>query len=76
MPDDEDTQPSTEPITPEDLKRKLRDLAGQADETAVEFRQKALAAGAVAAALIILLVFLFGRSRGRKATTVVEVIRV
>jgi hypothetical protein len=65
-----------EKITEEELRQQLRQLSGQADETAGEFRNRAAAAGAVALVLLLLLIFLFGRSRGKKGTTVIEIIRV
>ena len=65
-----------EKVTPDQLRQHFRELAGQADETASEFRNKAIAGGAVALVVLLLLIFLFGRSRGKKATTVVEIIRV
>ena len=63
-------------ITRDDLEQQLRNVTGEVNETATEFGQKAVAAGAVAAALIILLVFLLGRSRGKRQMTVVEIVRV
>jgi hypothetical protein len=67
---------SDETITPDQLRSQFRQLSGEADELATEFRSKAIAAGAVAAALVLVIVFLIGRSRGKKATTVVEIVRV
>jgi hypothetical protein len=65
-----------EKITEEQLRQQFRQLSGQADETAGEFRNRAAAAGAVALVLLLLLIFLYGRSRGKKGTTVIEIIRV
>jgi hypothetical protein len=63
-------------VTEEQLRQQFRQLSGQTEETAGEFRNKAIAGGAVALVLLLLLIFLFGRSRGKKATTIVEIIRV
>ena len=65
----------TKKITRDDLEAKFRELTGDVDEKAEEAKSTAVAVGAVIAAGVILGVFLFGRSRGRKKTTVVEVRR-
>jgi hypothetical protein len=69
------TGPSDQ-VSEEQLRQQFRHLSGQADETAGEFRNRAIAGGAALAVLLLLLIFLFGRSRGKKATTVIEIIRV
>jgi hypothetical protein len=63
-------------VTEEQLRQQFRQLSGQADETAGEFRNRAIAGGTVVLVLLLLLIFLYGRSRGKKATTVIEIIRV
>lgn len=65
-----------QPITADRLRSQFRELTGDADELATEFRDKAIAAGVVAGVVLMLLIFLIGRSRGKKATTVVEIVRV
>jgi hypothetical protein len=67
---------SADKITEDQLRHQFRQLSGQADDTASEFRNKAIAGGAAALVVLLLIIFLFGRSRGKKATTVVEIIRV
>jgi hypothetical protein len=62
-------------ITRDDIEAKFRELGGDVDERAEAAKGTALAVGAVVAASVVLVVFLFGRSRGRKKTTVVEVRR-
>jgi len=64
------------PITRDQIRARLQEITGEADDLATEFRSKAIAAGAVVTALIVVVVFLIGRRRGKKATTVVEIIRV
>ena len=66
----------TEHISPEMIRDQVNKVTGEVAGTAAELRQPAIAAGAVLLALLLILVFLFGRSRGRKRTTVVEIIRV
>jgi hypothetical protein len=65
----------TKKITRDDLEAKFRELTGDVDQKAEEAKETALAVGAVVAAAVLLGVFLFGRSRGRKKTTLVEVRR-
>ncbi|HRW39634.1 MAG: hypothetical protein KDB04_05635 [Acidimicrobiales bacterium] len=62
-------------ITRDDLEAKFRELTGDVDQKAEEAKETAIAVGAVVAAAVLLGVFLFGRSRGRKKTTIVEVRR-
>jgi hypothetical protein len=65
----------TQKITRDDLEAKFRELTGDVDQKAEEAKETAIAVGAVVAAAVLLGVFLFGRSRGRKKTTLVEVRR-
>lgn len=65
----------TKKITRDDLEAKFRELTGDVDQKAEEAKETAIAVGAVVAAAVLLGVFLFGRSRGRKKTTIVEVRR-
>lgn len=62
-------------ITRDDIEAKFRELTGDVDEKAEEAKETAMAIGAVVGAVVILGVFLFGRSRGKKRTTIVEVRR-
>ena len=65
----------TKKITRDDLEAKFRELTGDVDQKAEEAKETAIAVGAVVAAAVLLGVFLGGRSRGRKKTTIVEVRR-
>ena len=67
--------PPKQKITRDDLEAKFRELTGDVDQKAEEAKETAIAVGAVVAAAVLLGVFLFGRSRGRKKTTIVEVRR-
>ena len=62
-------------ITRDDIEAKFRELSGDVDDRAEAAKGTAIAVGAVVAAAVVLGVFLFGRSRGRKKTTIVEVRR-
>lgn len=64
-----------EKITREDIEAKFRELTGDVEDKAESAKTTAIAVGAVVAAAVVLGVFLFGRSRGQKKTTVVEVRR-
>lgn len=62
-------------ITRDDLEAKFRELTGDVDEKAEEAKSTAISVGAVVAAVVVLGVFLYGKRRGRRGTTVVEVRR-
>ena len=64
-----------EKITRDDIESKFRQLTSDVDDRADAARGTAVAVGAVVAAAIVLGVFLLGRSRGKKKTTVIEVRR-
>ena len=66
---------ASEKITREDIEAKFRQLTSDVDDRADAARGTAVAVGAVVAAAIVLGVFLLGRSRGKKKTTVIEVRR-
>ena len=50
-------------------------LTGDVDDIAEDAKTTAISVGAVIAAGVVIGVFLFGRSRGRKKTTMIEVRR-
>lgn len=72
---DRDEPAKGEKITRDDLEAKFRELTGDVEDKAESARTTAIAVGAVVAAAVVLGVFLFGRSRGQKKTTIVEVRR-
>lgn len=63
-------------VTRDDIEAKLRSIRGEVDSAGENLKQYAVAAGAVAAVVVIALAFHFGKRKGRKKTTVVEVRRV
>ena len=72
---DRDEPGTGEKITRDDIEAKFRELTGDVEDKAESAKTTAVAIGAVVAAAVVLGVFLFGRSRGQKKTTVVEVRR-
>lgn len=62
-------------ITRDDLEAKFRQLTADVDDRADAAKGTVVAVGAVVAAVVVVGVFLLGRSRGRKKTTVIEVRR-
>jgi hypothetical protein len=64
------------PITRGDLENKLRQLQGGVSETRDSMLATAITVGAVVAVGVVAVAFLFGRRRGQKRTTVVEVRRI
>ena len=66
---------STQRITRDDIEAKLRELQGDVNDQAEAAKGTAITAGAVVGVAIVIGIFLFGKSRGRKKTTVIEVRR-
>jgi hypothetical protein len=66
---------TAEKITRDQLEAKFRELTGDVDERAEEAKDRVLAVGAIIGAAVLVGVFLWGRSRGRRKTTIVEVRR-
>lgn len=67
---------SAKPITPEDLRAKLDDIRGDVESTAGNAKPIALAAGVAAGVVVLVGVYLLGRRKGKKRSTVVEIRRV
>lgn len=63
-------------VTRDDIEDKLRQLRGEVDSVGEKARGGAVVVGAVAAVAILATVYLLGRRKGKKRTTVVEVRRV
>ena len=64
-----------EKITRDDIEAKFRELTADVDDRAEAARSTAMTVAAVAGAVLLGGVFLYGRRRGRKRTTVIEVRR-
>jgi hypothetical protein len=63
-------------ITRDDIESKLREIKGEVETATEKAKAPALAIGAAVVIGAIGLAYLFGRRRGKKRTTVVEVRRV
>ncbi len=72
------TTPGTsgDPITRADIEAKLREIGGEVDDQLTSTKQLAITAGAIAVGLLLAGVFLLGRRKGKKLTTIVEIRRV
>ncbi len=64
------------PVSRDDLEGKFRELRGEVDQAATSAKVPLMAAGAVVVIVAVAGAFLFGRRRGRKTTTMVEIKRV
>lgn len=62
-------------ITRDDIESKFRELQGEVDDTAESAKGMAIAVGAVVVVVVVVGVFLLGKKRGRRKTTIVEVRR-
>jgi len=65
-----------DPIVRDDLEAKMRELQGEVTETRESATSTLLTVGAVVVVGVIAIAFLFGRRKGKKRTTVVEVRRL
>jgi hypothetical protein len=63
-------------VSRDDIEAKLREIRGEADSAGENIKQYALLAGAVVAVTVVALAFTWGKRKGKKKTTVVEVRRV
>lgn len=69
------TQPD-EKVTRDDIEAKLRQIRGEVEHTADTAKPIALAIGVAAAVVLVAGVYLLGKRRGQKKTTIVEIRRV
>jgi hypothetical protein len=67
---------ATQRVSRDDIEAKLRELKGEVDDTTEKAKPIGLAAAAVAAVLVVGVVYLLGKRRGTKLSTVVEIRRV
>ena len=63
-------------ITPSDLSDRVRQLVGGAGDAAEQVSSAAVAVAAAVGTGLVLAAFLFGRRRGRRRSTLVEIVRV
>ena len=64
------------PIQRRDLEAKFRELQGEAEETYQSATSTLLTVGAVVAVTVVAVAYLFGRRKGKKRTTLVEIHRL
>jgi hypothetical protein len=63
-------------VSLDEIEGQLRALAGRAGEVVNESKTTAIAAGTVAATLVVAAAYLHGRRRGRKRASVLEIRRI
>jgi hypothetical protein len=67
---------AAERVTTQDIESKLRQIRGQFEQTTESARSGLVAAGVVGAVVLVTVAYVFGRRRGRRRSTVVEIRRV
>ncbi len=67
---------SDHPIDRGDIEAKLREIRGEVDNTTSSAKPLLLAAAGVAAVGVLAAVYLLGRRKGKKKSTMVEIRRV
>ena len=65
-----------EKITRDQIEAKLREMTGGVTEEVEDVRSQALAVGLAVAVTVVAIVYVFGRRRGRRRSTIVEVRRI
>ena len=68
--------PADEKITRDDIEAKFREMTGGVTEEVEGVRSQALAIGLAVVVASVALVYLVGRRRGRRRSTIVEVRRI
>jgi len=63
-------------ITPSDISDRVRQIMGGAGDAAEQMSSAAVAVAAAVGTGLVLAAFLFGRRRGRRRSTLVEIVRV
>ncbi|MBW3611031.1 MAG: hypothetical protein KY438_05820 [Actinobacteria bacterium] len=63
-------------VSRDDIERKLRELRGEAGDVAESGRNYAVIAAVATAVAVVALSYFFGRRKGNKRSTVVEIRRV
>jgi len=65
-----------QPVSKEDIEAKLKEIAGDVEDTVETAKPIALMAGIGGVILLVLLAYFLGRRKGKKKTTMVEIRRV
>jgi hypothetical protein len=71
-----DTPDVVDKISRDDIEARFKQLTGDVNDTAQKMSKVVIAGGAAALVLMLIMVFLTGRSKGQKKTTVIEIVRV
>lgn len=66
---------ATNPISRDDIRSKLGDLQGEAQQQVAGVKNQAVAAGVGVAILVLVVAFVLGRRGGRRSSAVIEVRR-
>ncbi|MGH9059096.1 MAG: hypothetical protein ACRDZY_06215 [Acidimicrobiales bacterium] len=69
-------RPAGGPITRADIEAKLRQISDQVTRTTEAAKPNLMAIGAAAAVGLVVLAYVFGKRKGRRRSTVVEIRRV
>lgn len=72
----QDRSDEPERISRDDVQQRAREVLGGAGPEADKFKRAGVAVAAGLGVVLVVAVYLLGRSKGRKRTTIVEVIRV
>ena len=64
------------PITPADIENQIGGLTGETSESASKVTQPALVAGTAILVGVVICVFVIGKHKEKKRTTIVEVVRI
>ncbi len=70
------SNPDGQRITPADISDRVRQLVGGAGDAVEQVSSAAVAVAATVGTGLVLAAFLFGRRRGRRRSTLVEIVRV
>lgn len=70
------TQKPATRISRADIEAKLREIGGEVDDQLASTKQLAITVGVVAVAVVVAGIYLMGRRRGKRLTTIVEIRRV
>ena len=65
-----------ERISRQDIEAKLREIKGEVETTAQAAKPAVMAVAAVAVVAVVGVAYLLGRRKGKKRSTVVEIVRV
>ncbi len=67
---------TVDPLTRDDLEAKFRELQGDAEETVDEVKGYAVTAAIAVGIVVVAAVFVLGRRKGRRKSTIVEIRRI